>query len=87
MDPSIVLQEIGGGLAGVVMVVEFLIIIRLQKRIDVLTDKLIEREATGAQRAIDMHGRTLDGMAAHTAAIQATNVTQQATLAALEKRA
>lgn len=86
MDPTAVLREIGGGLAGVVMVVQFLVIVRLNKRNETMADKLVEMAGQGSREAREMHGKTLEGMAALTAATQAMNTTAQASIAALEKR-
>lgn len=86
MDPTVILREIGGGLAGVVMVVQFLVIIRQNKRIEVLTDKLVEVTGNGGRRAEEMHGKTLEGMSALTQATQASTATTSAALAALERR-
>ena len=86
MDPAMILREIGGGLAGVVMVVQFLVIARLNKRNDALVDKLLDREAQGTIRALESQTRTLDAVHALTAAQDKANATLAATLAALEKR-
>ena len=86
MDPAAILREIGGGLAGVVMVVQFLVIARQNKRIEALTDKLVETAGQSGREAREMHGKTIEGMAALTSATQAATTATQASLRALEMR-
>lgn len=86
MDPASILREIGGGLAGVVMVVQFLVIARLNRRNETLSDKLVDMAGQGAAEARAMHAKTLEGMAALTTATQASTTTAQAAIAALERR-
>lgn len=86
MDPAAILREIGGGLAGVVMVVQFLVIARQNKRIEALTDKLVETAALSGREAREMHTKTIEGMAALTSATQAATATTQASIRALEMR-
>ena len=86
MDPATLLREIGGGLAGVVMVIEFLVIVRLNLRNEKLTDKLVELANLNASETRQMHSKTLEGMASLTTATQGATTVSQASLAALERR-
>lgn len=86
MDPSAILREIGGGLSGAVMVVQFLVIARLHRRNEELNDKLVGMAVQNGASSREMHSKTLEGMAALTTATQAANTTAQASLAALERQ-
>lgn len=86
MDTASFIKEIGGGLSAVVIVVQFLALVRLYNQKEALHDKLLGVVTQNGVEAREMHSKTLDALAALTAATQAANTTAQASLAALERR-
>lgn len=86
MDATSFIKEIGGGLSAVVIVVQFLALMRLYSRKEALHDKLLSVVTQHGAEAREMHAKTLEAMAALTTATQAANTTAQASLTALEKR-
>ena len=86
MDTASFIKEIGGGLSAVVIVVQFLALMRLYNQKETLHDKLLSVVTQHGVEAREMHAKTLEAMAALTTATQAANTTAQASLAALERR-
>lgn len=86
MDTASFIKEIGGGLSAVVIVVQFLALMRLYNQKETLHDKLLGVVTQNGVEAREMHSKTLDALAALTTATQAANTTAQASLAALERR-
>ena len=86
MDAASFIKEIGGGLSAVVIVVQFLALMRLYSQKEALHDKLLSVVTQHGVEAREMHAKTLDALAALTTATQAANTTAQASLAALERR-
>lgn len=86
MDTASFIKEIGGGLSAVVIVVQFLALMRLYSQKEALHDKLLSVVMHHGVEAREMHAKTLEAMAALTTATQAANTTAQASLAALERR-
>lgn len=86
MDTASFIKEIGGGLSAVVIVVQFLMLLRLYNQKEALHDKLLSVVTQHGVEAREMHTKTLDALTALTTATQAANTTAQASLAALERR-
>ena len=86
MDATSFIKEIGGGLSAVVIVVQFLALMRLYSQKEALHDKPLSVVTQHGVEAREMHAKTLEAMAALTTATQAANTTAQASLAALERR-
>lgn len=86
MDTASFIKEIGGGLSAVVIVVQFLALMRLYTQKETLHEKRLEDATRHGAEAREMHEKTLEALAALTAATQAANTTAQASLAALERR-
>ena len=68
MDTASFIKEIGGGLSAVVIVVQFLALLRLYNRKEALHDKLLSVVTQNGAEAREMHSKTLDAMAALTTA-------------------
>lgn len=86
MDAMSFIKEIGGGLSAVVIVVQFLALMRLYSQKEALHDKLLSVVTQHGVEAREMHAKTLEAMAALTTSTQAANTTAQASLTALERR-
>lgn len=86
MDLASFIKEIGGGLSAVVIVMQFLALVRVYNQKEALHEKRLEDATRNGAEAREMHAKTLEGMAALTSATQAANTTAQASLSALERR-
>lgn len=81
-----IIKEIGGGLAAVVIVVQFLVIWILYKSKEQLIERLLKCSENNAAKATEMHEKTLTTVANLTTATQASTSTAQAALNLLERR-